>query len=134
MNFTILALIAAALMIAAGLLIINRASTSDEAAGGFGLTFFGAVILTFALLVLFASMQRARAGELGHADRAIVVTVCHVEGACREVVATEQAMPACIISPADLADWKEHSRYRGEQWTIGRVRCEGSGYRPREAI
>lgn len=65
---------------------------------------------------------------------AIVVTLCHVAGGCREVVATEQPMVACIINQPALADWKMHSLYSGDQWTIGRVRCEAAGYQPKAAI
>ena len=38
---------------------------------------------------------------------AIVVTVCHIAGGCREIVAAQQDMPACIISQPAVADWKE---------------------------
>jgi hypothetical protein len=64
----------------------------------------------------------------------IVVTVCHIAGVCRDVVATRQEMPACIISQAAVADWKEHSLYRGDQWSIGRMRCEAADYEPKDTI
>jgi hypothetical protein len=65
---------------------------------------------------------------------AIVVTVCHIAGGCREVVAAQEQMPACIISQSAVADWKEHSLYRGDQWSISRMRCENGDYVAKDAI
>jgi hypothetical protein len=65
---------------------------------------------------------------------AIVITICHIAGGCREVVAAQQDIPACIISQAAVADWKEHSFYRGDRWSISRMRCEAAGYQPKDAI
>lgn len=43
------------LLIVAGGLMTKRASSPDAASGGFGLAFLGAVVLVFALLVIFGS-------------------------------------------------------------------------------
>jgi len=61
----------------------------------------------------------------------VVALLCHtiaaVPGApvCREeiVVKDDMSMQACMISQPALADWKEHSQFRGAQWTIARVKC-----------
>jgi len=44
------------------------------------------------------------------------------------VVKDEMPMQACILSQAALADWKAHSIYAGEQWTIGRIKCVPGDY------
>jgi hypothetical protein len=66
----------------------------------------------------------------------VVATLCHTLGAipqpvCREeiVVQEDMAMQACFLSQPALAQWKEASIYRGDNWTIQRIKCvPGSGY------
>ena len=67
----------------------------------------------------------------------IVAVMCHTLGAiipqsvdtladplCREVIVIKDEMPmqSCMISQPALADWKERSIYRGDQWWISRVK------------
>ena len=65
----------------------------------------------------------------------VVVTMCHALSGisapvCREeiVVKDDMSMQACMISQPALADWKEHSVFRGNQWTISRVKCVPGQY------
>jgi hypothetical protein len=43
-------------------------------------------------------------------------------------------MQACMLSQPALADWKERSIYRGEQWRVSRIKCVPATARRREAI
>jgi hypothetical protein len=55
---------------------------------------------------------------------------------CREVIVIQNDMPmqACMLSQPALADWKERSIYRGEQWRVSRIKCVPATARRREAI
>jgi hypothetical protein len=79
----------------------------------------------------------------------VVAVLCHALGAitsqlvdtlpdrlCREVIAIKDEMPmqSCVLSQAALADWKERSIYRGEQWVISRIRCVPGDYAPKERV
>jgi hypothetical protein len=71
----------------------------------------------------------------------VVAVVCHALGTipqpvCREEIVAKDDMPmqACLISQAAIADWKERSIYRGDQWTVGRIRCVPGTYVPKDAI
>lgn len=71
----------------------------------------------------------------------VVVSICHAlagitASVCREEVVTKDDMPmqACLISQAAIADWKSRSIYRGDQWTVGRIRCIPGDYQPKDAI
>jgi hypothetical protein len=69
----------------------------------------------------------------------IVVTLCHALLAqpaempvCQDDVAfdTNAIGIGCLIGEAQVIEWKEHSIYRGPQWTIwGVPRCAPGGYR-----
>jgi hypothetical protein len=65
----------------------------------------------------------------------VVVSVCHVLGTisqplCHEELITKADMPmqACLISQAAVADWKNRSIYRGDNWNINRIRCIPGDY------
>lgn len=71
----------------------------------------------------------------------VVVTLCHALGTipqpvCREelIVKDEMPMQACLVSQAAIADWKSRSIYRGEQWTVARIKCVPGDYVIRDAI
>jgi hypothetical protein len=74
----------------------------------------------------------------------VVVVICHTIGAfvpesvgtlpspvCRED--RHQGRNADHSQPA-LADWKERSIYRGEQWRISRIKCVPGDYVPKERV
>lgn len=58
------------------------------------------------------------------------------EAVCREVIVIKNDMPmqACMLSQPALADWKERSIYRGEQWRVSRIKCVPDDYVPKEHI
>lgn len=69
----------------------------------------------------------------------VVVVLCHTVAhiaapVCREEIViegTDLSMYACMVGaqPA-IAAWKDnHQIYRGDQWTIARIKCvPGGGY------
>ena len=68
----------------------------------------------------------------------VVAVMCHAlaaisEPVCREDVVVKEDMPmqACFLSQPALAEWKEHSMFRSEQWTIGRIKCVSGDYAPK---
>jgi hypothetical protein len=70
----------------------------------------------------------------------VVALMCHALGTiaqpvCREEIVAKDDMPmqACLISQAAIADWKERSIYRGDQWTVDRIRCIPGEYQPKDA-
>lgn len=70
----------------------------------------------------------------------IVALMCHVlmgitTPVCHEEIVVKDAMPmqGCI-SQAAIADWKEKSIFRGEQWHIARIRCIPGDYQPKDAV
>jgi hypothetical protein len=79
----------------------------------------------------------------------LVAVMCHTIGAsfpmsvgtladpvCREVIVVKEDMPmqSCMLSQPALADWKERSIYRGDQWWISRIKCAPGDYVPRERV
>jgi hypothetical protein len=79
----------------------------------------------------------------------VVAVMCHTIGAispqsvgtlrdpvCREVIVIQNDMPmqACMLSQPALADWKERSIYRGEQWRVSRIKCVPGDYVPKERV
>jgi hypothetical protein len=79
----------------------------------------------------------------------VVAVMCHTLGAaiaqsvdilpdplCREVIVVKDDMPmqACMLSQPALADWKERSIYRGEQWWISWIKCVPGNYIPKERV
>jgi hypothetical protein len=79
----------------------------------------------------------------------VVAVMCHTIGAvapqsvgtlpdpvCREVIVIQNDMPmqACMLSQPALADWKERSIYRGEQWRVSRIKCVPGDYVPKQRI
>jgi len=55
---------------------------------------------------------------------------------CREVIVIKNDMPmqACMLSQPALAEWKDRSIYRGDQWRISRIKCVPGDYVPKERI
>jgi hypothetical protein len=39
-----------------------------------------------------------------------------------------------MLSQPALADWKERSIYRGEQWRVSRIKCVPGDYVPKQHI
>lgn len=71
----------------------------------------------------------------------VVAVLCHSLGVisqpvCREEIVVEGDMPmsSCLISQPALADWKMHSIFRGDQWTIARYKCVPGEYVIKDAI
>jgi hypothetical protein len=79
----------------------------------------------------------------------VVAVMCHTLGAitpqsvdtlpdsvCREVIVIKDEMPmqSCMLSQPALADWKERSVYRGDQWWISRIKCVPGDYVPKERV
>jgi hypothetical protein len=79
----------------------------------------------------------------------VVAVMCHTINAaitqsvgilpdpvCREVIVVKDDMPmqACLLSQPALADWKERSIYRGDQWWINRIKCVPGDYIPKERV
>ena len=79
----------------------------------------------------------------------VVAVMCHTIGAfvaesvgtvpdlvCREVIVTQNEMPmqACMLSQPALAEWKDRSMYRGDQWRISRIKCVPGDYVPKERV
>jgi hypothetical protein len=82
-------------------------------------------------------------------QRTVVVVMCHALGAfapqsvdtlpdpiCREVIVVKDDMPmqSCKLSQAAVADWKERSIYRDDQWMISRIKCVPGDYVPKERV
>jgi hypothetical protein len=79
----------------------------------------------------------------------VVAVMCHTISAtvtqsvgtlpdsiCREVLVTkdDMTMQACMLSQPALAEWKERSMYRGDQWRISSIKCVPGDYVPKERI
>lgn len=71
----------------------------------------------------------------------IVVTICHAllnitTPVCREEIVYTDDMPmtACIFSQAAIAEWKEHSIFKGEEWSVQGFKCAPPGYVIKDAI
>lgn len=74
----------------------------------------------------------------------VVVVLCHSLAnipapVCREEIVTEGddlSLMSCIIgSQPAIAAWKENNRiYRGEHWTIARIKCVPGEYVIRDRI
>jgi hypothetical protein len=61
---------------------------------------------------------------------AVIAVLCNSlvasQPICREEIVTESDMSiglGCLIAEAQLDQWKEHSIYSGNQWTVSRVKC-----------
>lgn len=71
----------------------------------------------------------------------VVAVLCHSLGTisqpvCREeiVVEADMSMQACMIAQPAIADWKMRSIYRGDSWTIARIKCVPGDYVLKDAI
>ena len=71
----------------------------------------------------------------------VVALLCHSLGSipapvCREeiVVKDDMSMTACMIAQPAIADWKEHSIYKGPQWSIARIKCVPGDYVIKDAV
>jgi hypothetical protein len=79
----------------------------------------------------------------------VVAVMCHTLGAitpqsvgtlsdsvCRGVIVIkdDMQMQFCTLSQPAIADWKEQSIYRGDQWWISRIKCVPGDYLPKERI
>lgn len=63
----------------------------------------------------------------------LVVSLCHalagIPAVCHEEIVTKiDSIQACMLSQPALAEWKAHSIYASEQWTIGRIKCVPGSY------
>lgn len=55
--------------------------------------------------------------------------------ACHEEIVTHvDSLQACIMFPANLAQWKMAGRFADDRWTISKVRCIPGTYEKRDAI
>ena len=71
----------------------------------------------------------------------VVASVCHAltnisAPVCHEEIVVQDDMPMqmCLLSQPAIAEWKANSLYRGDQWTINRIRCIPGDYQPKDAI
>jgi hypothetical protein len=71
----------------------------------------------------------------------VVAVICHMlspipEPVCHEeiVVKDDMSMQMCMLAEPGVAEWKERSIYRGDQWRILRIMCKPGDYEPRDAI
>ena len=71
----------------------------------------------------------------------VIVTLCHTltgipAPVCREevVYTDDMSMEMCIFSQAAVAEWKDHSIYKADEWTVQGIKCAGSGYVIKDAI
>lgn len=72
----------------------------------------------------------------------LVAVVCHALGTisapvCHEevVVKKEAEMMTCMrMAQPVVADWKEKSKFSGDQWTVVGVACRPGDYLPNDAI
>jgi hypothetical protein len=55
--------------------------------------------------------------------------LCH-----EEIVTRVDSLQACIMFPANLAQWKMVGRFADDSWTISKVRCIPGTYEKRDAI
>lgn len=71
----------------------------------------------------------------------VAVILCHAlapipSPVCREEVVVQQdmSMQACMMAQPAIADWKNHSIFRGDNWQVTRFKCVPGDYTPKEAI
>ena len=71
----------------------------------------------------------------------VVALMCHMLApisapVCREeiVAKADMGMQACMIGQPAIADWKAHSIFAGEQWTVARIKCVPGSYVIKDAI
>ena len=71
----------------------------------------------------------------------VVAVVCHAlanitTSVCHEEIVTKQDMSimSCMVGQPQIALWKEHTIYRGEQWTIARIKCIPGDYEPKDSV
>jgi hypothetical protein len=72
----------------------------------------------------------------------VVALMCHSiagisQPVCREEIVVRQDLPmqACgFLAQQIIADWKERTIYRGEQWTVQGYKCAAGDYVPKDAI
>lgn len=72
----------------------------------------------------------------------IVTLMCHIINLgiplCHEEVVAkiEMSMMACQIGHQQIvSDWKEKTKFKGDQWTVAMIHCyPGENYQPRDAI
>jgi hypothetical protein len=71
----------------------------------------------------------------------VVVLLCQTLGAipqpvCREELVVKEDMPmqACFLSQPAIAQWKSATIYRGDSWTVARIKCVPGDYVIRDAI
>ena len=65
----------------------------------------------------------------------VVAVLCHAlagisQPVCREEIVVKGDMPmqTCIMSQAAIADWKNKSIFRGDQWSVQRIKCAPGDY------
>jgi hypothetical protein len=59
----------------------------------------------------------------------LTIPACH-----EEIVTHVDSLQACIMFPANLAQWKMAGRFADDSWTISKVRCIPGSYEKRDAI
>lgn len=77
-----------------------------------------------------AAMQISVVVKLCHSLPDIPALVCREES----VYTDEMPMHACIFSQAAVADWKDHSIYKGDAWSVQGIKCAAPGYVLKDAI
>jgi hypothetical protein len=70
----------------------------------------------------------------------VVVLVCLLGGPdgdhCQEeiVARVPSTTHTCVVTMAQLVDWKLHSEFKSDQWIMKRISCHKDDYKPKEAI
>jgi hypothetical protein len=68
---------------------------------------------------------------LCHMVEAITSPVCHEE----IVVRTQMTIMECMMGHQQaVSEWKENSRFQGDQWKVTLVRCAPGDYQPSDSI
>jgi hypothetical protein len=93
--------------------------------------------LVAATLAWFAVQRQIKAQEVAE-ERATQrsteqKTVQDAEAKYAAVIVLTQTVHAAAAALA-LAEWKERSIYRGDQWWISRIKCVPGDYVPKERI
>jgi hypothetical protein len=81
-----------------------------------------------------ARQEAVREEEELARNPANAITIGGIRRRPGEVVKDEMPMQACMLSQPSLADWKERSIYRGDQWRIRRIKCAPGDYVPKEQL
>jgi hypothetical protein len=67
----------------------------------------------------------------------LVVAICMSGSICHDEIVTKMEMSPVqcfMMAQRIIADWKEHSQYKGVEWAVKEFRCEPGDYKLKDAI